>query len=62
MKGCRKLILGLVYLGLMGAVGIIVARHAPHELSVVGLYAGGVATGLVAIVWGNRAEHQAPKA
>ena len=61
MRGYRKLALGFYYLTGMFAVCIVQLAKgiSPVDWTGLGVLAGGLATGVGVIVWGNAQEHKA---
>lgn len=60
MKNYRKLVLGFAYLIVCGVLGFmqITKSGAPFDGTGLGVMFGGLASGVLAIVWGNTKEHQ----
>ena len=61
MKGKRKFILGVLYLGCVFGLGTV-ALIKGQSVADVGILAVSAATGLGAIVYGNVREHEAANA
>lgn len=58
--GIRKLLLGLAYLGVVGALAALeITHHTPADLTGLGMLAGGLAAGMGTVMWGNAQEHKA---
>jgi hypothetical protein len=60
MRGNRKFIVVLLYIVAVTVVALAVVHYRYDTLAGAGLFAGGMATGVGAFVWGNSREHQAP--
>jgi len=58
-RGYRKMVLGLFYLTGVFLVAVLVVTTGNGDLTSAGVFAGGAAAGVGAIVWGNAKEHAA---
>ena len=58
-RGYRKMALGFFYLTGVFVVAILVVTTGNGDLTSAGVFAGGAATGVGALVWGNAKEHEA---
>jgi F0F1-type ATP synthase assembly protein I len=61
MKGSRKFAVIVLYIFAVTAIALAVVFKRYDSLMGVGAYAGGLATGVTAFMWGNRAEHAVKK-
>lgn len=61
--GIRKLLLGMAYLFVVGALTALeIWKHSPADLTGMGVLAGGMAAGIGTVMWGNAQEHKAKAA
>jgi hypothetical protein len=60
VRGNRKILIGLFYLvGVFGVAALMVLKGSPLDWVSYGVFAGGAATGVGAVIWGNVQEHKA---
>lgn len=55
-RGYRKMVLGLYYLTGVFLVAVLVVTTGNGDLTSAGVFAGGAAAGVGALVWGNSQE------
>jgi len=58
-RGYRKMVLGLFYLSGVFLVAVLVVTTGNGDLTSAGVFAGGAAAGVAALVYGNVKEHEA---